>query len=191
MPLPFKKVDPDLPDNRQAVFVELLMRDNNMLTQCLNSMQKSIDTGHIEPLSADTWKPINPKRLWYIPVFPVTQPNKKKVRVIYDSSASYKGNSLNRELLQGSNVNNALRSVLTRFRNGEVGFCADMEAIFYAFALLDDDKDFTRFFWWKDNYPNREVTEFRANFHVFGNKSSPALANVGFRYAVDVSDCSI
>lgn len=45
-------------------------------------------------------------------------------------------------------------------------------------------------FWWKNNDTNEELVEYRAKVHVFGNRSSPASANVGLRYAASISSCS-
>ena len=149
MPLPFKRLEHSLPDNKQAVFcrtantLSRLKRDSNKLAQCIDSMQKSIDAGHVEPSPTTEKKSFDHKRLWYIPVFPVCHPKKGKVRLVYDSSALYQGTSLNQELFQGPDINNGLRTVLVRFRNGKIGFSADIEAMFYAFALPERDKDFT------------------------------------------------
>ena len=118
------------------------------------------------------------------------QAKKNKVHLVFDSTASYKGTSLNEELLPGPDLCNKLRSVLTRFRNGEIGFCADIESMFHAFYLPVQHKDYTRFFWWKNNDTNEELVEYRAKVHIFGNRSSPASANVGLRYAASTSSCS-
>ena len=67
---------------------------------------------------------------------------------------------------------------------GEIGFTADIESMFYAFHLPKSDLNFARFFWWKDNDPRKDLMEYRATRHVFGNKSSPSLANIGLRYAI-------
>ena len=56
--------------------------------------------------------------------------------------------------------------------------------MFFAFHLEPQDKDFVRFFWWDENDSANELVEYRATRHVFGNKSSPSLANIGLRYAV-------
>ena len=46
----------------------------------------------------------------------VYHPEKKKIPVVLDCTASYKGVSLNEQLLQGPNLTNTLVGVLTRFR---------------------------------------------------------------------------
>ena len=97
---------------------------------------------------------------------------------------------MNSQLLQGPDINTSLSTVLLRFREGEIGFTADVESMFYAFHLQNSDRDFTRFFWWKDNNPNLQLVEFRATRHIFGKNGSPCLANLGLRYAVVNSEHS-
>ena len=190
MPLPLRNDDESFPDNRLPVFhrtkntLNKLKLDPDKLDQCIKNMQKNIDDGHIEEISQSCLKPTISGRCWYLPVFPVTHPKKGKVRIVYDSAASYDGVSLNSKLLQGPDFNSRLITVLLRFRMGEIGFTADIESMFYAFHLYDNDRDLVRFFWWKQNDPNNDIIEYQATRHVFGNKCSPSVANIGLRYAV-------
>ena len=188
LPLPFKSDNPSLPDNRLPVLRRThntLMRVSkkpHLLEECLKIMRKNLMAKHIEEISPAQLH-TSEGQVWYIPVFPVQQKNKNKVRMVYDSSASYKGISLNDELLKGPDVNTQLRTVLLRFRQGSVAFTADVEAMFHAFHLPIEHRNFVRFFWWKDNDPKNDLVEYRATVHVFGNRSSPALANIGLRFA--------
>ena len=190
MPLPFKKDDPIFPDNRLPVYhrtkntLERLKARNDKLKQCLASMEKSLINDHVEPVPESELAPSKPGKTWYVPVFAVTQERKNKTRLVFDSSAVYCDTSLNKELLQGPDINNQLRTVLLRFRRKPIGFSADIESMFYAFRLYPKDRDFTRFFWWRNNDPSQDIIEYRAKVHIFGNTSSPALANIGLRYAV-------
>lgn len=192
MPLPFRQDDVKLPDNRSPVYCRMrttlakIKRDPNQLQQCITSMEANIKAKHIEevpPQSNST-----PGKVWYIPVFAVTHPKKGKIRIVWDSKASYKGVSLNNQLLSGPDVNTQLATVLLRFRKGEIAFTGYIESMFYAFHLEQQDRDFTRFFWWKANDPNQEIEEYRANRHVFGNTSSPLLANLGLRFAYSTAN---
>ena len=189
LPLPFKREHVKLPDNRQAVLnrtftsLKKLRKTKHKLDQCIESMQRNIDAGHVEVIPPEQIEPIQRGRAWWIPVFPVTHPRKDKVRLVFDSSATYHGTSLNQQLLQGPDINNSLRSVLIRFRNGCVGFSADIERMFHAFHLEEEDRDFTRFYWFADNNPSRDLVQYRARVHIFGNCCSPTIANLGLRIA--------
>ena len=188
MPLPFKYDKVKLPDNKLAVFnrsqntLHRLKKDPFKLEQSISTMQKYLNANHVEEL-VDSPGDSN-SNCWYIPVFPVTHPKKKKVRLVFDSSAKYNGTSLNQQLLQGPDVTTGLRTVINRFRLYPVAFSADVEGMFHNFLLEPQDRDFTRFFWFTQNNPEKPLTEFRATRHVFGNTSSPALANIGLRYAI-------
>ena len=115
-----------------------------------------------------------------------------KVRLVVDSSASYQGISLNDVLLQGPDRNNSLRGVLMRFRNGVIAVSSDIEAMFHSFHLSESDRDYVRFFLFKNNDPEMPIVQFRARVQVFGNKPSPA-ANHRLRCAINHpmhNDCS-
>ena len=96
----------------------------------------------------------------------------------------YKGVSLNSVLLQGPDRNNNLRGVLMRFRNGPVAVTSDIESMFHSFHLSESDRDYVRFYWFQNNDPCKPLVQYRANVHVFGNKSSPAIANHGLKCAI-------
>ena len=108
-------------------------------------MKKSLLSNYVEKVPKDE---LNPKDglAWWIPMFPVTHPRKNKTRLVYDASAVYSGTSLNQKLLKGPDSNNQLRGVLLRFRQGQVGFVADVEAMFNRFKVTKECKDYLRFF---------------------------------------------
>ena len=71
-------------------------------------------------------------KCWYIPHHGVYHPKKpKKIRVVFDCSSQYKGESLNKYLLQGPDLMNKLIGVLIRFRQEIVAFTTDIEAMFH------------------------------------------------------------
>lgn len=189
IPLPFKSCKHPMPDNRHAVYHRTnntlqRMRDNkNKLEQCLNTMGKYIACEHVEKIPDNEELPL-PGKYWHIPVFPVTHPKKGKVRIVFDSSAKYKGTSLNDQLLTGPDVLNNLRSVLLHFREAEVGFIADVESMFHNFVLPPEDRNYVCFYWFDKNNPDNAVVRYRATRHIFGNSSSPALATLGLRFAI-------
>ena len=198
MPLPFRNSNQLMPDNRKAVFMRTkntlnrLMLDKVKLNKCCQVMESYINANHVETVPWAEQDP-NTGKGWWLPIFPVTQAKKDKTRIVFDSSASYKGISLNEVLLQGPDRNNSLRGVLVRFRNGTIAVSSDIESMFHSFNLSESDRDFVRFFWFKDNDPKLPLVQYRARVQIFGNKPSPAIANHGLRCAINFpseNDCS-
>ena len=139
--------------------------------------------GHIERVPSHELRRGDGK-VWHLPVFPVSHPRKEKVRLVYDSAASYNGISLNSVLLQGPDLNNSLRGVLVRFREGPVAFVSDIEGMFNAFFVKPYYRDLMRFFWYEDNDPSKKLVVYRAKTNIFGNTCSPSIATMCLRKSV-------
>ena len=173
-------------DNRGPVYhrtrntLMRIAKNPVIANKCQETMQKYLDAGHVEPVQADDQG--TPGLVYYLNIFQVYQPIKDKVRLVFDSSASYQGSSLNDALLQGPDVTNRLIGVLLRFRLRRVGFAADVECMFHAFHVSPEHRDVLRFFWWTDNKISDQISVHRARVHIFGNKSSPAIATYGLRH---------
>ena len=189
-PLPFCNSEP-LPCNQAAVFhrtkntLGRLKSKPGQLDDCIKSMQKNLDAGYIEEIS-DSELDAPKGRCWWLPVVLVYHARKNKVRVVFDASAKYNGISLNSCLLTGPDINNDLRGVLLRFRENKVGVIADIENMFCNFSVNPSDRDFLRFFWYKNNDASREIVQYRANYHVFGCSSSPSVAIFCMRYTAEL-----
>lgn len=119
---------------------------------------------------------------WWLPVFAVVNPKKEKPRIVYDAAAKYSNVSLNSVLLTGPDLGTSLRDVLLRFRIGLVGFACDIKHMFHCFALSPKDKDYMRFFWFREGKPGNGLSEYRSTVHIFGATSSPAVAAFGIKY---------
>ncbi|PIK56556.1 hypothetical protein BSL78_06524 [Apostichopus japonicus] len=146
-----------------------------------------IDNGHAEPAPfLDT-----NKKHWYLPMFGVHHPQKPdQIRVVFDSSAEFKGTSLNKVLLSGPDLNNSLVGVLMRFRKEPTAFMADIQQMFYCFFVKEEHRDFLRFMWFEDNDMSKDVIDYRMNVHVFGNSPSPAVAIYCMRKAADEGEAT-
>lgn len=123
------------------------------------------------------------KRVWYLPHHPVITP--KKVRVVFDCAAKWKGTSLNDLLLQGPDQTNSLVGVLNRFREGYVAMAADIEGMFLQVKVDPDDCDMLRFLWWPEGDIREQPEEYQMLVHLFGATSSPSCANFALRKTAD------
>lgn len=190
-PLPFKRPRQRLPDNKsQALnrFSSLkrsLQKKPEMSEHFFSFMGEIFKNGHAEvapPLKAN-------EEHWYLPIFGVYHPKKPgKIRVVFDSSAQYCGVCLNDVLLTGPDLNNTLLGVLIRFRREAVAATADIKQMFHCFLVREQDRNFLRFLWFRDNNPAQDVIEYRMTVHVFGNSPSPAVAIHCLRQSVNVEE---
>lgn len=92
-------------------------------------MQNFFNRDHAE--LAPTLK--NGQECCYLPTFGVYHPQKPgQIRVIFDSSAKWKGVSPNDVLLSGPDLNNSLLGVLMQFRRERIAVTVDIEQMFTA-----------------------------------------------------------
>ncbi|XP_052406346.1 uncharacterized protein LOC127952103 [Carassius gibelio] len=185
-PLPFRLPRQRLPNNRKQVFDRFVSLQRSldkrpqMKADFLEFMEKMFKKAH-----AEVAPPVQPgQECWYLPLFGVYHPRKPdRIRVVFDSSASCEGVSLNDVLLTGPNLNNSLLGVLMRFRKEQVAITADIEQMFHCFVVKEDHRDFLRFLWYRDNDPTSDIIDYRMRVHLFGNSPSPAVAVYGLRRA--------
>ena len=152
-----------------------------MLDQCVEAMAKDISIGYVEELDPQCPSPTKGK-VWYLPMLHVKHPRKQSVRLVHDSAALHQGLCINSVLLQGPDLSNNLRGLLMRFREHPVAFIADVESMFKNFHVPRDQRDYLRFFWYKDNDTSKKLVEYRATVHIFGSTSSPVVATFGLQF---------
>ena len=115
---------------------------------------------------------------WYLPHHAVSHPRKPdKVRVVFDCSASFKGKSLNQQLLQGPDLLNSLVGVLLRFRKERIAMVSDIESMFHQVRVDPKDHSYLKFLWWPQGDTTFEPEAFCMKVHLFGATSSPSCAN--------------
>ncbi|XP_078367158.1 uncharacterized protein LOC144651138 [Oculina patagonica] len=192
-PLPLRHAVKDLPTSRGNAMKRLkstrrtLERKPTMKAQYFAFMQKIFDHDHAELVPAESLNSSKP--CWYLPHFGIYHPKKPdKIRVVFDSAAECNGISLNSLLLSGPDLTNGLLGVLLRFRQNPVAMVADIEQMFHSFKVKECHRDLLRFLWYENNDPNGEITEYRMKVHIFGNTSSPAVANYGLRKTAEVGE---
>ena len=190
MPLPFKKGDIRLPDNKPMAVKRLqqlkrrLQSDKVYRDDYEKFMKEIIDKGFCESVPQASEHATG--RRWFIPHHGVYHPKKPgKIRVVFDCSAKYNGVSLNDTLLQGPDMINDLIGVLCRFRKEAIAISCDIEKMFYQFSVNEEDRNFLSFLWWKDGKYDTEPQEYRMTVHLFGAVSSPGCANFGLNKAAD------
>ena len=94
-----------------------------------------------------TWKkPVEMKdpaldRIWYLPHHPVETPNKPgKFRRAANAASEFRGQSLNTNLLTGSDLLNSLLGVFVRFHENPIAVLADIKGMFMQIAVNQTDQ---------------------------------------------------
>ncbi|KAG7524560.1 hypothetical protein JOB18_013868 [Solea senegalensis] len=129
--LPLKNPNVSMPNNRKVVeqrqthLKRRLQRDPVFYREYNTFINDLLGKGYAEKVP-DAELERSDGRVWYIPHHGVYHPTKGKLRVVFDCGASYKGQSLNEELLQGPDLTSSLIGVVTRFRREPVVIMADL-----------------------------------------------------------------
>ena len=182
-PLRFKTDEVNLPDNRDQCLRRLLSlkrklcKDERARENYIAFMQKILERQHASRVPDNELTP-TPGKVWYLPHFDECHLKKPdQVRVVFDCSALYNNQSLNKNLLQGPDQLNSLIGVLTRFRKEDVALTCDIEQMSHGFHVTTSHRDFLRFLWFENNDLDSAISEVRMNVHLFVAVSSPAVAN--------------
>jgi hypothetical protein len=154
MPLPFKDENIKLPDNRKQAFARLeklkqrLKNDKKYHLDYSKFVSNTINNGYAERVPEGELS-LKDGRVWYLSHYGIYNSKKPdKIRVVFDCSAVYEGESLNRNLLQGPDLTNNLLGILCRFRQDSTALMCDLEAMFHQVKVNAEDRNFFRFLWW-------------------------------------------
>ena len=186
--IPFKNEDEKLPHNRAMAekrFKQLeqkLEKKPDLKKQYIDAIEDLLKKGHAKEVPNDAIDRSD-GRVWYLPHFGVVNPNKPRIRVVFDAAAKFGGYSLNDKVLQGPDLTNKLIGVLIRFRMRLYCVMADIQSMFYQVMVPDDQQDVLRFLWRMDE--SQPLMEYRLTRHVFGGTWSPSAANYALNKVIE------
>ncbi|XP_065082427.1 uncharacterized protein LOC135704845 [Ochlerotatus camptorhynchus] len=124
--------------------------------------------GYIRKLSDE-------ERVWYLPLFPMFNPNKPgKVRIVWDAAAKTNGVSLISMLLTGPDLLTPLDYVLYRFREFLVELSGDIREMYLQVFMCKKDQYCIRVLWCDDSFGNPST--YVAQVMPFGSSCSPSCA---------------
>ncbi|KAL0832560.1 hypothetical protein ABMA28_000762 [Loxostege sticticalis] len=174
----WKKENVDLPDNyrdaeKRLKGIEKKMdRDPEFAESYCAQVNRLLHRGYARKINGPFTSPVT----WYLPHFGVTNVNKPgKLRLVFDAAATYKGTSLNDNLLSGPDLLNPLLSILFRFRSKPIAMTADIEDMFLRIKIREDDQGAQLFLWrGMDRQKTPEI--YVMDSMIFGAASSPSSA---------------
>ena len=176
--LPWKHSNVTLPNNRQVALRRIthlqkrFLKDFNFYKLYEAKMKEYVINGYARKIPDDNLQPGS--KTWYLP----HHATGNKFRIVFDCGASFKGTSLNDNLLQGPDLTGNLLGVLTRFREGPI---ADIRAMFHQVKVSPEDRDSLRFFWWDNNDIASTPKEYQMLVHLFGATFSPSCCSFALR----------
>lgn len=151
-------------------------------------MQDYIDKKQVEVVLDKTH---TKERLFYLPHHAVKKVTNEetKWRIVFDASSQSPGHpSLNDVLEVGPNLLPDILATLLRFRLHKIAITSDGRQAFLQLILADEDRDATRFLWYKTTYTpdgklriEDEIETYRFTRLPFGLASSPFLLSATLR----------
>ncbi|XP_053691246.1 uncharacterized protein LOC128739767 [Sabethes cyaneus] len=171
--------DTRLPDSRAMALRRFqclkkrMEKDPEMARTLQAKISDYVEKGYIRKLTTEE---VNQKtqRRWYLPIFPVTNPNKPgKVRIVWDAAAIAYGTSLNSALLKGPDLLRSLLAILLQFRERRIGLSGDIREMFHQVLIRPEDQPCQCFFWMNEN---GEMAVYVMRVMTFGACCSPSTA---------------
>ena len=137
-------------------------------------LREYVEKGYIKRLSQSEKETYHPTK-WYLPIFPVFNPNKpNKLRIVWDAAAKFKGVSLNSALFTGPDLPSPLPNILFRFREYKIAIAQDISEMYHQVCMNSTDQQSQRFLWcWS---PDQEPQEYIMRRMTFGASCSPSCA---------------
>ncbi|XP_049542604.1 uncharacterized protein LOC125955513 [Anopheles darlingi] len=166
----------DMALHRHECLIRKLKRNPELARSMIEKMKEYEAKGYVRRLTEVETQRRGP-RDWYLPIFPVTNPNKPgKVRVVFDAAAKSKGVSLNDFLLPGPDQLSSLVAVLHKFREGKTALVGDIREMFFQVRMRAEDQQSQRFFWVTGDDLNENPCLFAVAVMTFGATCSPSSA---------------
>ncbi|XP_065083433.1 uncharacterized protein LOC135705588 [Ochlerotatus camptorhynchus] len=177
----WKYDDVQLPNNKQMAMKRLLCLEKKLLKEpdlakAFNEKLREYEQkGYIRKLSPDELDVSYP-RSWYLPIFPVRNPNKPgKLRIVWDAAAAVNGISLNSVLLKGPDWLASIVIVLYKFREFRIAVAGDIVEMFHQVLMNAVDQQSLKFFW-RSCDQSRNPDVYVMVVMIFGATCSPSCA---------------
>ena len=156
-----------------------LSKDETLRIKYQETLQTDLEKGYVKPV---VFTEPQPETVWYLPHHPVCNPKKPgKVRRVANAASSFRGQSLNDNLLSGPDLLQNLFLLLLRFRERPVAVTADIEAMFMQISITEKDQAALRFLWLTGN----SIRQYQYTRLIFGAACSPTTAIFARKQSAD------
>ena len=191
IPYPWKKDPKLLPDNKEYALKRLESLERKL--QLKPKQAQAYDKQMTEMNEMKFSRKLSVEEMTnykgpvhYIPHHAVIRPEKKStpVRIVFNSSAMYKGHQLNDYWLKGPDLLNNLFGINLRFREREVAFIGDISKMYHRILIPEQDQHVHRFLW-RSLEHDREPDVYVKTVLTFGDKPAPAMAQIALRKTAD------
>eukprot|EP00057_Strongylocentrotus_purpuratus_P004640 XP_003729152.1 PREDICTED: uncharacterized protein LOC100889568 [Strongylocentrotus purpuratus] len=122
----------------------------------------------------------------YISHHAVVRAEKKStpIRIVFNSSASFQGHSLNEYWMKGPDLLNSLPGVLLRFREKYIAICADISKMYHRVLIPESDQHVHRFLW-RNMDVSRRPDVYIMKVVTFGDKPAAAMAQIALKMTAE------
>ena len=120
--------------------------------------------------------------MFYLSHHAVLNPNSKSTpcRIVFNSSAKFKGYSLNDCLAKGPSMLNDILGILIRFREKEVAFVGDISKMFHSIDISLKDQ-MTHLFLWRNLDIKKEIQTYAMTKVNMGDRPSSAIVQTSLQ----------
>ena len=188
---PWKRDPALLPDNKSQARKKLeaterrLMKNTEHAQAYDKQMVEMSEMAFSRQLSKQELEEYNGP-IHYISHHEVLRPESKStpVRIVFNSSAVFRGHCLNDYWMKGPDLLNDLFGVVLRFRENEVAFIGDISKMYHRIRIPEADQHVHRFLW-RNLQTDREPDVYVKTVLTFGDKPAPAMAQIALRKTAD------
>ena len=137
-------------------------------------MERFISSGYAVKVDEEVSGP----RVWYLPHFGVTNPNKPgTLRLVFDAAAKTSGICLNDQLDPGPDLLQSLPGVLLRFRQFSIAVKADIKDMFLRVRVIEKDRGGALRFLWRGENRQKSAETYEMTCIVFGFADEKPVAS--------------
>ena len=182
IPYPWKRDPKSLPDNKAQVCLVKSPEIAKAYQQQVEEINELKFARKLSDVEVKGYKgPVH-----YVSHREVLRPEKKStpIRIVFNSSANFKGHCLNDYWIKGPDSLNNLFGVILCFRENAVAINGDISKMYHRILIPERDQH-VHCFLWRNLETNRDPDVYVKTVLTFGDKPAPAMAQIALRKTAD------